>query len=366
MKVKFLDLKSQLDEIKPALDQSIENLFEKGDYINGEHVKLFENEFADQLNAKYCISCANGTDALYISLKSIGVGVGDEVITVANTWVSTVEVIIQCGGTPVIVDADKYCTIDITQIEKRITQKTKAIIPVHLYGQSCDMDALRKIADQYNLKIIEDCAQSHFSSYNDKFLGTIGDLGTFSFYPGKNIGAIGDAGCIVTNNEKLARFCRIYSNHGAHIKHDHIISGINSRLDSIQAAVIRLKLNRIHKWNDRRREIAELYNEQLADVNEVDLIPVRKNTKHTYHLYVIHVDERDSLIQYLQSKGIGTGIHYPKSILEQKAFSKYALDDNCAISVKNSKRCVSLPMHPHLSEKEVLYIVNQIKNWIEE
>ena len=363
MKINFLDLGSQIKEIRSELNIEIENLFKTTSFIKGESVELFEKEFARKLGVKYCISCANGTDALYISLKSLNIGRGDEVITVSNTWVSTVEVIIQCGAKPVIIDVDEYCTIDISKIENQITPNTKAIIPVHLYGQCADMNKLKEIAERHGLKLIEDCAQSHFSKYDGKNVGSFGDVGTFSFYPGKNLGAIGDAGCIVTNNKSIAEFCRMYSNHGALIKHEHLISGINSRLDTIHAIVLRLKLKKILSWNKRRTEIANMYSNKLKDLDFIELIPVRKNSFHTYHLYVIHVENRDALKSYLDQNGIQTGIHYPKSITEQKAFLQFTKKSECPVAESNSKRCLSLPMHPHLKTEEVDYIIQKISDW---
>jgi len=249
MKVPFVDLKAQYLSIKEDIDEAIFKVIEETAFIGGKYVQNFEKEFAEKYQVKHCISVANGTDSLYIIMKMLGIGSGDEVITVANSWISSSETITQTGAKPVFVDIDPlYYTIDEKLISSKITTRTKAIMPVHLFGQMCDMDLITGLASQHGLFVIEDCAQSHFSEFKGRRAGTIGIAVSFSFYPGKNLGAYGDAGCIVTNDDELAEKCRIYARHGAKVKHQHTIEGINSRLDGIQAAILSKKLPHISEW----------------------------------------------------------------------------------------------------------------------
>jgi dTDP-4-amino-4,6-dideoxygalactose transaminase len=308
---------------------------------------------------------ANGTDSLYIIMKMLGIGIGDEVITVANSWISTSETITQTGAKPIFIDIDsEYYTIDVNQIENKITKNTKAIIPVHLYGQMCEMDKILEIAKSYNLYVIEDCAQSHFSSYKNKLAGLMGIAGSFSFYPGKNLGAYGDAGCIITNDKNFAEKCRMYARHGALIKHKHKIEGINSRLDGIQAAILTVKLGYILKWTEQRILNAELYNKYLSDIPEIILPKRRMETTHTFHLYVIRCNKRESLVNFLKNKGIETAIHYPSILPNLEAYSYLGLSANeFPISNSYQEQILSLPMYPELSEEMIKYVSNSIKEF---
>ena len=311
MKVPFVDLKAQYLSIKKEIDAAIEGVLEETTFIGGPVVEAFSKEFAAAYGVKHCIPVANGTDAIYISLKMLGIGSGDEVITVANSWISTSETITQSGARPVFVDIEPiYNTIDTAKIEEKISPRTKAIIPVHLYGHPADMDAIMAIAAKHGLYVIEDCAQAHFSKYRGKYTGTMGIAATFSFYPGKNLGAYGDAGCILTNDDELAEKCRMYANHGALKKHQHKMEGINSRLDSLQAAILRAKLPHLPAWTESRKANAALYQEQLKKTSLV-LPQVAADARHTFHLYVVKSRQRDSLQQFLKEKGIETAIHYP-------------------------------------------------------
>ena len=244
MNIPFVDLKAQYQSIKEEIDKAIQSVIENTAFIKGKYVQQFEEDYAEAYGVKHVVSCGNGTDALYITLKAMDIGPGDEVITTAHSWISTSETITQAGANVVFVDIDKdYYTINTNLIEEKITKKTKVIIPVHIYGQPVNMTEIMRIAKKYNLKVIEDCAQAHFAEWGNKYVGTIGDAGTFSFFPGKNLGAYGDAGCIVTNNDALAEKMRMFANHGALIKHEHQVEGINSRLDGLQAAILSVKLN---------------------------------------------------------------------------------------------------------------------------
>jgi dTDP-4-amino-4,6-dideoxygalactose transaminase len=368
MTVPFLDLKKQYLSLKPALDKAWEDVVGQSAFIKGKYVSDFEKTFAAEINAKHCISVANGTDAIYIILKMLGIGAGDEVITVANTWISSAETISQAGAKPVFVDTEPnfYC-IDTEKIKDKITVKTKAIIAVHLYGQAANISSLEEICKKKNLFLIEDCAQSHFTKYNNQFVGTFGIASTFSFYPGKNLGAYGDAGAIITNDDELAKKTRMYANHGSLIKHQHEIEGINSRLDGLQAAILYAKLPHIQNWNDKRRENATLYNQLLSSVKEIVCPAERKNTSHTYHLYVIRAKKCDTLKEYLQKKGIETQVHYPKPLPFVKAYARLNHSENeFPVAAAYMHEILSLPMYPELEKEEIEYVANAIKSFYAE
>lgn len=366
MNVPFVDLKNQYLSIKEEIDHAIFSTISETSFIGGKIVKEFEESFSNLYGVKNCVSVANGTDAIYIVLKMLGIGTGDEVITVANSWISTSETISQTGATPVFVDIDEFFTINTNKIEKLVNKNTKAIIPVHLYGQMADITKIKKICDLHNLFLIEDCAQSHFSELNGQRAGTFGDAATFSFYPGKNLGAYGDAGAIITNNESLAQKCRMFSNHGALIKHQHKIEGINSRLDGIQAAILTVKLNHILKWTEMRIQNAIYYNKLLTKINQIEIPKIRKNSKHTFHLYVIKTDYRDELADYLKDKGISTAIHYPVPLPFMDAYDYLKINKNDFKVVKeNSDKILSLPMYPELNKSQIEYTVANIKKFFD-
>lgn len=364
MIIPFVDLKIQYLSIKESIDNTISDVIAKTAFIGGEYVEKFENEFSTLYGTKHCISVANGTDSLYIIMKMLGIGSGDEVITTSYSWISSSETISQTGAKPIFIDIDSFYTIDVNKIESKITAKTKAIIPVHIHGQMCDMDAIMVLAQKYNLFVIEDCAQSHFSEYNGMRAGTIGHAGSFSFYPGKNLGAYGDAGCIITNDEDLAKKCKMFARHGALKKHQHQIEGINSRLDGLQAAVLSVKLNHIIEWTNKRIYNANYYSEKLRNVEQIICPLVRSNTKHTFHLYVIKTDKRDELMSYLKLKGIETAIHYPSALhnLEAYKYLNYNADD-FSVSNSNQTKILSLPMFPELTYEQIDYITECIKDF---
>lgn len=362
MKIPFVDLKIQYESIKSEIDTAIAAVISETSFIGGKHVETFEEKFAGLYGVKHCISLANGTDSLYILMKMLGIGTGDEVITTAYSWISSSETISQAGAKPVFVDIDEYFTINAQAIESKITPKTKAIIPVHIHGQMCDMDKIMEIANKYNIPVIEDCAQSHFSEFNNKRAGLTGIAGSFSFYPGKNLGAYGDAGCIITNDDELALKTKMYARHGALKKHQHEMEGINSRLDGMQAAILNAKLPHILDWTEQRIKNASIYNQLLSDVAEIELPKVRGNVKHSYHLYVVKTNRRDELANYLKENGIDTAVHYPIALHNMNAYKylNYSRED-FPIATYNESRILSLPMYPELKSEQIEYITQKIK-----
>ena len=364
MNVPFVDLKAQYVALKSEIDPAIQSVINETAFIGGKYVEAFEKAYAEKYGMKHCISCANGTDAIYITLKALGIGFGDEVITVANSWISTSETITQAGARPVFVDIDEYFHINPTQIESRITKKTKAVIPVHLFGQPVDIKAVQAICEKHNLYLIEDCAQSHFATFQGKKTGTFGIAGTFSFYPGKNLGAYGDAGAIVTDDDDFARNARLFANHGSLQKHIHEIEGINSRLDSIQAVVLKAKLAHIDDWNRARNSHAMKYNALLADAEKVKCPKLRPDTFHIFHLYVIRAAHRDDLAAFLKTKGVFTGIHYPISLPLMPAY-RYLRHkpSDFPVAYECQDEILSLPMYPELTDEQITYIVDSIKEF---
>lgn len=366
MNIPFVDLKIQYKVLKKDIDNAIQSVINKADFINGEATRLFERNFAEKYDVKHCIGVANGTDAIYIALKMLGIEKGDEVILPANSWVSSCEAVVQTGATPVFVDVDKYFNIDITKIEEKINEKTIALLPVHLFGQPCKISEIKEIADKYNLYLIEDCAQAHFSKYDGQKVGTFGDAGTFSFYPGKNMGAYGDAGAIITNDDDLAEKVRMFANHGALVKHKHKIEGINSRLDTIQAAILNVKLKYIDQWNEMRLRNAQYYNEILKDIGNIKTPEIIENTTHIFHVYAIRTEHRDALAEFLKENGIQTAIHYPTAIPFMEAYThlNYKPSD-LPMSYKFQDEILSLPMYPELKLEMMNYIATMIKTFFE-
>ncbi len=364
MKVLFVDLHRQYLSIKPEMDEAIANVIRDTAFIRGKYVNDFEREFETLNKAPYCISLANGTDAIYIALKMMGIGQGDEVITASNSWISSSETITQAGAKPVFVDVDKYFSIDADEIEQHITERTKAIIPVHLQGHVVDMDKIKALCKKYNLFLIEDTAQAQFSEYNGQYCGTMGDVGTFSFYPGKNLGAYGDAGCAITSNFELAQKMRMYANHGSLVKHQHEIEGINSRLDGLQAAILSVKLKHILKWTELRRQHADYYNEILSEIEEIKLPKVRQNTKHSYHLYVLRAKKRDELTKHLAENGVENFRQYPVILPLLPCYQylgKTAKDFPTAY--KHQQEIISIPIFPEIREEEMNYVRDSIKSF---
>ena len=365
MKIPFVDLKAQYHSIKKEIDTAIQNVINETAFIKGKYVENFEEEYADIYGVKNVISCANGTDAIYITLKSLGIGLGDEVITVANTWISTSETITQTGAKPVFVDIKPdYYTIDVNKIEESITPNTKAIIPVHLFGQPAEMDKIIDICNQYNLHLIEDCAQAHFAEWKGQKVGTMGIAGTFSFFPGKNLGAYGDAGAIISNDDEFSEKARMYANHGALAKHKHEIEGINSRLDGMHAAILSAKLPYILDWSDKRLLVGLKYNELLSECKTIKLPKISQDVKHVFHLYVVRVDDRGKLKHKLSENGISTGIHYPTPLPFLKAYEYLGYrKSDFPISYSYKDSILSLPIFPEITSEQIEYIVNILKKF---
>lgn len=371
MKIPFVDLKAQYQSIKTEVTEAIQNVIVNTAFIKGKAVEEFENSFAKAIGVNYCIGVGNGTDALIIVLKTLGIGIGDEVIVPANSFIATSEAVTAAGAKVVFVDnhTDLY-NIDPDKIEERITKYTKAIIAVHLYGQPTDMDTVLAVAQKHHLFVIEDSAQGHLAEYKTnsgewKKVGSFGDMATFSFYPGKNLGAYGDAGAIVTNNDELAKKARMYANHGRISKYDHEFEGINSRMDGIQGAVLGVKLKHLSKWTEQRRKAANYYSENLKNVKGI-VIPYVDNSKYrpVWHLYVIRTTKRDELFDYLKKHGIAVGIHYPIALpnLQAYAYLKHKPEDFPVASGYQNK-IISLPVFPEISKEQQDYIIEAIKEF---
>lgn len=364
-KVPFVDFKREYKEIHTQIDSAIKRVLESGWFILGEELKNFEKEFSKYLGVKYAVGVNSGTDALYFALLAAGIGPGDEVITVDNSFISTVLAIFWVGAKPVFVDVDQYTyNVDPARIEEKITSKTKAILPVHLFGYPCEMSKIMKIATKYDLKVIEDACQAHGSSYKGKKLGTIGDIGCFSFYPAKNLGAYGDAGAIVTNNEKIAKKLILLRNYGQKEKYYFQIKGFNSRLDEIQAAILREKLKRLDKWNKKRKKIAEKYYQELSGLPIVLPPKEAKDRQGNNYVFVIKVKDRDSFQQYLSESGITSLIHYPVPIHNQECCSELLGEGNkLRLTEKLAKEIISLPIFPQMEDGEVDYVCEKIKDF---
>lgn len=367
MNIPFLDLKQQFKQIQQAVMPVVTETMTDGAFIGGPQVTGFEDEFAAFCDSRFCVGVGSGTDALRFALMATGIGQGDEVITVPNTFIATTEAISQVGALPVFVDVKaSTCNMDPDQIAASITEKTRAIIPVHLYGQMADMDAICQIAEQYNLTVIEDACQAHGALYKDKKAGSMGAVGCFSFYPGKNLGAFGEGGAIVTQDEQIARKIRMIRNHGQEKKYIHQIEGFNGRLDAIQAAVLRIKLKHLPSWNESRRQNAQYYNELLAQTPGLVLPTEEQFAKSVYHLYVIHVKERDELQKHLSSKGIATGLHYPMPLHLQEPYRHLAYRKGAfPVSENSADHLLSLPMFPELKKEQIEYIAEHIINFID-
>jgi dTDP-4-amino-4,6-dideoxygalactose transaminase len=365
MIVPFVDLKAQYLSIQVEIDKAIHDIISNTAFIGGKPVNDFEAAFAALYGIDHCISVANGTDSLYIIMKMLGIGQGDEVITVANSWISSSETITQTGARPVFVDIDPdYYSLNEKLLEAAITSKTKAIMPVHLHGQSVNMDEVMRIADKYHLPVIEDCAQSHFSEFKNKRVGTFGIAASFSFYPGKNLGAYGDAGAIITNDAALAEKCKMYARHGALKKHQHQIEGINSRLDGLQAAILSAKLPHILNWTAARIRCADIYDQLLSQIPSIVTPKRRENTRHTFHLYVIRADKRDALAQHLKSCNIETAIHYPTALPNLKAYAYLGHDSvDFPVATAYQSQILSLPIYPELTRSQMEYVADCIKSF---
>ena len=389
-----MNLKKQYASIKEEADKKVLEVLSAAQYIMGENVKEFEKEISEYLGVKHSISVGNGTDALIIALKALGIGEGDEVITTPFTFFATAESISFVGATPVFVDVDiNTYNINPAKIEEKITEKTKAIMPVHIFGQPCDMDSINEMAKKYNLKVIEDACQAIGSEYKGKKTGTLSDIACFSFFPTKNLGCAGDGGMIVTDDEELATICRALRTHGSGangqkayniinnieeetaedkgtdntvynpLKYYNYLIGQNSRLDEIQAAILRVKLRKLDKWNDARRENARFYNEQLKDTELVTPFEAT-DVKHVYHLYILQSENRTELVNYLKENGIATGVYYPVPLHLQKAYKDLEYKEGDLPNAEYlSHRTFAIPMFAELTDEEKEYIVETLKKF---
>ena len=376
MKVPFVDLKSQYESIKDEIAVAIQQVLESSAFSGGPFVEKFEKEFAAFCGCEYAVGVGSGTEALWFSLLALGVGPGDEVITVPNTFIATAEAISFSGAKPVFVDIDEHTyTMDpqklddflkIRNSQSAIRNSVKAIIPVHLFGQTADMDPIMAIARKHNIFVIEDACQAHGALYKRRLAGSIGDTGCFSFYPGKNLGAYGEAGAIVTDNTELATMIRMLRDHGQPQKYHHDVIGWNARMDGFQGAILSIKLKHLPSWNEARRKNARLYDERLADVEGILIPQEAKYAKHIYHLYAIRAQKRDELISFLAKRDIICGIHYPIPIHLQKAYhflgfqkGSFPVAEWCALEF------VSLPMFPELTDEQIEYVGTEIKHFYE-
>jgi dTDP-4-amino-4,6-dideoxygalactose transaminase len=360
--IPFVDLKQQYRSIQADVDAAIAGVLQRGDFILGGDVAKFEEEFAKFSGARHCLGVANGTDALKLALEACGIGAGDEVMTTAHTYIATVLAISQCGATPVLVDCEpNYFLMDVSKIEAAITPKTKAILPVHLYGQCADMDPILDIAKRHNLVVIEDACQSHGATYKGKRAGSIGDIAAFSFYPGKNLGAYGDGGAITTNRADLADKVKLLRNYGQRVKYEHLVKGGNSRLDTMQAAVLRVKLRHLDAWNIARANAAAMYGEALAGKDLV-LPRVAPHGTHVFHLYVVRTKDRAGLMKALDAAGSQHGIHYPIPIHRQVAMADLGYGEGSfPVAEEIAPEILSLPMFPELTREQVDRVAAAVK-----
>ena len=363
MKVPFLDLKIQYEQLREEMATALQEVLDNTAFAGGPMVEQFEKKFAPFCQCKYAVGTGNGTDALWMALLGLGIGPGDEVITTPSTFIATAEAISFCGATPVFVDIDEQTyNINPEMIQQAVTTKTKAIVPVHLFGQPADMEPIMEISRQNNLVVIEDACQAHGAEYKGRLAGSIGDAGCFSFYPGKNLGAYGEAGAVVTNNQKLAEKLCTFRDHGQSKKYHHDIIGWNARMDGFQGAVLSVKLPHLPAWTEARRRNASLYDELLADIPSVITPPVADYAKHVYHVYAIRTRNRDAFISALAEQSISCGIHYPVPLHLQKAYSflGYRKGD-FPVAEKCADEFVSLPMYPELTEEMIRYVVEKVK-----
>jgi dTDP-4-amino-4,6-dideoxygalactose transaminase len=362
MRVPFLDLAAAYRELQPALDAAMQRVAASGHYILGPEVAAFESEFAAYCEAGYCIGVANGLDALHLILRAMDIGAGDEVIVPTNTYIATWLAVSFAGATPVPVEPDeKTYNLDPARIEEAITPRTRAIMPVHLYGQPADMDPISDVAGKYGVAVIEDAAQAHGARYKGKRVGSLAAAAGFSFYPGKNLGALGDGGAVVTNDENLARRLQVLRNYGSQAKYFNETKGFNSRLDEMQAAMLRIKLRKLDEWNERRKQLATNYLQTLEGVPDLTLPFVPAYADPVWHLFAVRHPERNHLQTFLSEAGIGTIIHYPVPPHLQQAYAELGIPARTfPIAERLANEVLSLPMGPHLSDREAEYIVSQL------
>jgi dTDP-4-amino-4,6-dideoxygalactose transaminase len=363
--VRFVDLTKQNELYRQEWISAISSVIETGRFVGGEQVAAFEQEFASYCGSRHGVGTASGSDALRLALLSLGIGGGDEVMTVSNTFISTADAIVHAGATPVFVDVDPDTyTMNPDSVKAAMGRKVKAIIPVHLYGQPADMSPIIDIAEEWDIPIVEDAAQAHGASYNKGRCGSLGRMACFSFYPSKNLGAFGDAGLITTDDETLADRLRMLRQYGEREKNHHELIGFNSRLDPIQATVLRRKLKHLDEWNRARRQVADMYDERLGRIDRIKLPSQRRSAYHVFHIYAIGSEHRDSLRMFLNAKGIETGVHYPIPIHLQPAYSRVNFRSQDLNTTKAfCERTLSLPMYPELSAEDVDRVCKTIQEW---
>lgn len=362
MKIPFSTFQYMHSEIREEMLRKFEQMYDKGWFIHGSECELFEKEFAKYFGVSDCIGVGNGLDAIYLSLRALGVGVGDEVIVPSNTYIATALAVSYAGATPVLVDPDPV-TYNMCKngLKEALTEKTKAIIPVHLYGQAAEMDDILAFAKENNLFVLEDCAQAHGATYKGKKVGTFGDVGCFSFYPGKNLGALGDGGAVISNNKELADKIRAISNYGSIKKYNHEYMGTNSRLDEIQCGFLRIKLKHLDEYNADRDRVAQRYLKGIKN-SKIKLPKIGENRNHIWHLFAVMCDDRDALAAYLVQKGISTVSHYPISIADQKAYKDLNLP-KLPIAQEIAATELSLPLYVGMSDSEIDYVIEAINNF---
>jgi dTDP-4-amino-4,6-dideoxygalactose transaminase len=362
IKVPYLDLKAQYQSIKPEIDAAIARVLESGQFVLGPEVAAFEQEFAAYCGAAECIALNSGTSALHLALLAAGVGPGDEVITVPFTFVASVAAVTYTGARPVLVDIDpRSFTMDPATIEAAITPRTKAILPVHLYGQSADMAPIMEIAKRHGLVVIEDAAQAHGAKYKGRPLGSIGDIGCFSFYPGKNLGAYGEGGAVTTSNPEYAHTIRMLRDWGQDRKYHHVLRGFNYRMEGFQGAILRVKLRHLDRWTEARREVVRQYDELLSD-SGVETPTEMPWGRHVYHVYTLRTDDRDGLQAFLQAEGIQTSIHYPVPAHLQPAYADLGYGRGAFLrSERAAEQVLSLPLYPELSSQAVAEVAGAVK-----
>jgi len=353
VRVPFVDLKAQYASVKSDIDTAIATVIAETAFVGGMHVRKFEEEFAEFCRASYCIGVGNGTDALHLSLKALGIGAGDEVLVPANSFIASSEAVTLSGAKPVFVDCHPdYYTMDVEKAAESITDRTRAIMPVHLYGLPVALDEIALLAEKHRLKLVHDCAQAHAAQYKDKPLSAYPGVFCYSFYPGKNLGAYGDAGAVVLNDEELATRIRMIANHGRLTKYDHEIEGTNSRLDGLQAAILSAKLPHLETWTESRRAVAKRYTENLGSLAEVVPPKSPEMSRHVYHLYVIRVPDRGRLQEYLRERGIATGVHYPVALPNLSAYRSQGHNtEDYPVAGRYQDEIMSLPMYPEMTRE---------------
>ena len=361
MNVPFLDLGMQYSSIKQEIGEAIQEVLNSSAFSGGPFVEKFEKEWASYCGVRHAVGVGSGTDALWLALMALGVGAGDEVITVPNTFIATAEAISFAGATPVFVDIDRsFYTIDPDLLEQAITTHTKAIIPVHIFGQMADMDPIMEIGRKHGLYVIEDACQAHGATYRGRKSGSFGDAAAFSFYPGKNLGAYGEAGAVTTDSDEMAAKIRMLRDHGQSKKYYHDRIGWNARMDGIQAAVLSVKLKHLDDWNEDRRRLAAVYNAELESVEDIVIPAERPACRHIYHVYSVQIQRRDVVLAALQSKGIGCGIHYPVPVHKQEAYSSLRAQ-SFPVAEKCVQGFVSLPMYAEMAEAQAKYVSNALR-----